>query len=121
MEVFSDQSRILYAYFNFAKKYCLITECYNSIHFAECGDHPKHINNLPWKYQEKLGSVALGSSQDYTSCRRLCSENYPEFQYYLKFINYNSCDCMKLKDGYDLYYRPHNSYTLGFALECSNK
>ena len=74
--------------------------------------------NADWSDQITLGSVPLEEGQTYTSCRTLCKESYSAFQYYHKFINYNSCDCLTLKPGKVLTMKAHGAYTSGYADSC---
>ena len=67
-----------------------------------CGDYPNHMVNRSNNDTIVLGEVKLPWSNDtYRSCRALCKKEYPSFQFYQKFIKYESCECMKMKNGND--------------------
>ena len=67
----------------------------------------------------KLGDVKLPWSNDtYRSCRALCKKEYPSFQFYQKFIKYESCECMKMKNGNDVRIKTHGAYTFGYSNDC---
>ena len=83
-----------------------------------CGDHPNHIADIPWDNQTKLGTVDLKYSETYLSCRKLCRDAHPDFQFYHKFINYQSCDCIKISSGVVITMKEHGAYTFGYSQEC---
>ena len=80
-----------------------------------CGDHLETI-------AEKEGTIHLGTignAPTYTSCRPLCQQAYPDFDFYHKFVNYQACQCKKMRAGFKIKTRHHGAYTFGFAATCS--
>ena len=95
-------------------------EIFYIIYKVLCGDYPEHIEKHSWKEQMKLGTVTLSNGQTYTSCRELCKASYPDFEFYHKFVNYQSCSCIKMKTGYEIQIKKHGAYTFGYATACGN-
>ena len=85
--------------------------------YKGCGDFPENIEEQGPEHIE-LGTVSLSHGQTYTSCRTLCKETYPYFEFYHKFVNYQSCSCMKLKAGNKIKIKKHGAYTFGYATAC---
>ena len=83
-----------------------------------CGDRPEHKVNAAEEESIVMGTVILQDGQTYKSCRGLCKQKYPDFQYYQKFIKYKSCTCEKLKPEKTLYITKHGAYTFGYANYC---
>ena len=83
-----------------------------------CGDNPNHIEEHSGKDQILLGTVNLQNGGTYISCRNLCTDAHPDFQFYHKFTNYHSCDCMKMTDGVAITLKNHGAYTFGYSTEC---
>ena len=67
---------------------------------------------------EVLGKVSLGANENYLSCRELCREAYPNFDFYHKFINYQSCECARMVSEKPIKIRDHDAYTFGYADDC---
>ena len=82
-----------------------------------CGDYLETIADS--NAQKFLGTVSLASLQTFTSCRPLCQAIYPDFEFYHKFVNYQSCDCFKMEVGFKIKTSNHGSYTFGYAAACS--
>ena len=82
-----------------------------------CGDYLETLAGS--NGAKKLGTVSLPSQQTYTSCRSLCRANYPDFEFYEKFVNYQSCDCYKMDIGFKIETSKHGAYTFGYANDCS--
>ena len=83
-----------------------------------CGDYPKTIQKHSWRDHILLGKVGLQNGDTYLSCRNLCTVAHPDFQFYHKFTNYQSCDCMKMTDGVAITLKNHGAYTFGYSTEC---
>ena len=83
-----------------------------------CGDHLETIESHGWSDQIKLGTVDLPNGDTYLSCRQLCRDAYPDFQYYHKYKSYQSCDCMKISTGFAISLKDHEAYTFGYSTEC---
>ena len=84
----------------------------------DCGDRLKHIATATQQDTELLGKVNLRTNDTYRSCRKLCTELHPNFQFYHKFIKYKFCECLKLVPGKFLSIRNHGGYTFGYAKAC---
>ena len=98
--------------------YILLQSLICFCNFLACGDSLETIVDAPSDKQIHLGRVQLSDGQTYTSCRNLCEKNYPEFEFYHKFINYRSCDCIKLYPGNQIKLKSHGAYTFGYASAC---
>ena len=85
--------------------------------YLGCGDYLEKIGDS--NGQKFLGTVSLSSQQTYVSCRRVCQAKYPDFEFYHKFINYQSCDCFKMEVGFKIKTSDHGAYTFGYAATCS--
>ena len=83
-----------------------------------CGDYPRYIVSADYEDYEVLGRVTLGNDETYLSCRELCREAYPNFDFYHKFINYQSCDCSRMISEKPIKIMNHDAYTFGYADEC---
>ena len=83
-----------------------------------CGDHPNRIEEHSSNDHILLGTVNLQNGETYLSCRKLCKDAHPEFQFYHKFINYQSCECKKMTDGVAITLKDHGAYTFGYSTEC---
>ena len=88
--------------------------------FIACGDSLETIVDAPGEKQIHLGRVPLSDGKTYTSCRKLCEKNFPDFEFYHKFKNYRSCECMKLHPGNQIKLKKHGAYTFGYASACGN-
>ena len=86
-----------------------------------CGDYPRYIVSADYEDYEVLGRVTLGNDETYLSCRELCREAYPNFDFYHKFINYQSCDCARMVSEKPIKIMNHDAYTFGYADECKCK
>ena len=84
----------------------------------DCGDHPERIATASHTDLVLLGNVELQTIETYHSCRQLCREAHPDFQFYHKFINYQSCECLQLVPGKLLSTKSHGAYTFGYAKAC---
>ena len=82
-----------------------------------CGDYLETIADS--NGQKFLGTVSLSNVQNHTSCRKLCQASYPDFEFYHKFVNYQSCDCFKMEAGFKIKRNNHGAYTFGYAATCS--
>ena len=91
---------------------------YTSFYFIGCGDYPHYIVSAGPEDYEVLGMVTLGPNETYLSCRALCTEAYPDFEFYHKFINYQSCDCLKMVSEAPIKIWNHDAYTFGYADDC---
>jgi len=85
---------------------------------AGCGDYLGTIETHGGSDHIVLGIVSLPTGDTYLSCRNLCRNAHPDFQFYHKFINYQSCECKKMADGVAIALKPHGAYTFGWAREC---
>merc|ERR1711990_436170 len=85
---------------------------------AGCGDYVETIETHGGSDHIVLGTVSLPKRDTYLSCRNLCRNAHPDFQFYHKFINYQSCECMKMADGVAIALKDHGAYTFGYAAEC---
>ena len=83
-----------------------------------CGDHPNRIEEHSSNDHILLGTVNLQNGETFLSCRKLCKDAHPEFQFYHKFINYQSCECKKMTDGVAITLKDHGAYTFGYSTEC---
>ena len=83
-----------------------------------CGDHPNRIEEHSSNDHILLGTVNLQNGETYLSCRKLCKDAHPEFQFYHKFINYQSCECKKMTDGVAITLKDHGAYAFGYSSEC---
>ena len=83
-----------------------------------CGDYPKTIEKHSWRDHILLGKVGLQNGDTYQSCRNLCRGKHPDFQFYHKFKNYQSCHCMKMAHGLVIAIQDHGSYSFGYSNEC---
>ena len=83
-----------------------------------CGDHPNRIEEHSSNDHILFGTVNLQNGETYLSCRNLCKDAHPEFQFYHKFINYQSCECKKMTDGVAITLKDHGAYTFGYSTEC---
>ena len=99
-----------------SQKLCLVQNIVLLI--LACGDHLETIASNDWTDQIKLGTVDLQNGDTYLSCRKLCRDAYPDFQYYHKFKLYQSCDCMKISTGFAISLKDHEAYTFGYSTEC---
>merc|ERR1712136_612155 len=79
-----------------------------------CGDYPETVADDIGK--EVLGTI--GNVDTYTSCRTICQRAYPDFEFYHKFVNYESCECSKMVPGFRIKTKPHYAYTFGYAAAC---
>ena len=86
------------------------------LYFIGCGDYAGNIAETGG--ETFLGAVALSGQETYTSCRAKCLVNYPEFEFYRKFVNYQSCDCFKVDFGYKIKMRGHGAYSSGYVKNC---
>merc|ERR1712141_206942 len=86
--------------------------------FGFCGDHPKHIEKHNANNHILLGSVKLQYSWTYLSCRELCRNHHPDFEFYQKYDKYHSCDCMKMTGGVAITLKDHGAYTFGYSNYC---
>ena len=83
-----------------------------------CGDYLETIEKHGGSDHIVLGTVSLPDGDTYLSCRNLCRHAHPDFQFYHKFINYQSCECKKMADGVAIALKDHGAYTFGFSEEC---
>ena len=86
-----------------------------------CGDYPHYIVSAGYEDYQVLGSVPLSKEKTYLSCRELCRQRYPSFDFYHKFVNYQSCDCIKMVSETPIKIRTHDAYTFGYAEECISR
>ena len=86
-----------------------------------CGDYPHYIVSSGYEDYQVLGSVPLSEEKTYLSCRELCRQRYPSFDFYHKFVNYQSCDCIKMVSETPIKIRTHDAYTFGYAEECISR
>ena len=86
-----------------------------------CGDYPHYIVSAGYEDYQVLGSVPLSEEKTYLSCRELCRQRYPSFDFYHKFVNYQSCDCIKMVSETPIKIRTHDAYTFGYAEECISR
>ena len=86
-----------------------------------CGDYPHYIVSSGYEDYQVLGSVPLSEEKTYLSCRELCRQRYPNFDFYHKFVNYQSCDCIKMVSETPVKIRTHDAYTFGYAEECISR
>ena len=89
-----------------------------SICFSACGDYLETIVDATFEKQIFLGRVELSNGQTYTSCRSLCQKFYPEYEFYHKFKNYRSCNCIKMHPGNQIKLKAHGAYTFGYSSAC---
>ena len=82
-----------------------------------CGDYLETVE-ISGSDHIVLGTVNLPNGDTYLSCRNLCRRAHPDFQFYHKFINYQSCECMKMADGVAIALKDHGAYTFGYSKEC---
>ena len=91
---------------------------YTSFLIPGCGDYPRYIVSADYEDYEVLGRVTLDTDETYLSCRELCREAYPNFDFYHKFINYQSCECARMVSEKPIKIRDHDAYTFGYADGC---
>ena len=86
--------------------------------FKACGDLLATKVDASYDEQIVLGRVELSDGQTYTSCRNLCTINYPKFEFYHKFVNYEVCECIKMHPGNQITVKAHGAYIFGYASSC---
>ena len=82
-----------------------------------CGDYLETVE-ISGSDHIVLGTVNLPNGDTYLSCRNLCRGRHPDFQFYHKFKNYQSCHCMKMAHGLVIAIQDHGSYSFGYSNEC---